>query len=224
MTELLAPLLLEGRLGRMRDVLSRRTRHLCALVEQIHDPHNVAACMRSADACGVQDLHIVSGDGGELGFSRVVTQGCHRWLTLRYHASTEDAVRHLREAGYRIAATDLQPEPAPVPLGEVDVATPLCLAFGNESEGISPTLRRLADFRVSIPMLGFSESLNISVAFALAFQHLRRAWGVREDDPIDLDPTARARLLDRWVLEDVRGGEAVVVELARRALSGVDTV
>ncbi len=216
--ELLGPQLTPERLGRMQGVLAHRTRHLTALVEDIHDPHNVAACVRSCDACGIQDLHIVTTAGAPLRVGRAVSKGANRWLTLRYHGSIEAAAEAIHAAGYLIGATDLGGATPPIPLPEVPIERPLCLAFGNEHAGISQHLRELSDFRVRIPMHGFVESLNISVAFALSMFTLRMKLDAQTGGAGDLDEAARAALLDRWIFAQVkRAPEVLAREIARRA-------
>ncbi len=216
-TRHLAAFVLPERMDRLQEVLARRTRSLTALIEGVHDPHNVAACMRTCDAFGVQHLHLVPPRGRPQRISRDVSRGADRWITLHYHATTEDAVAALRADGYRIVATDLGGEPPPTPLHRLPVDAPLCVAFGNEHEGISPTLRALADGRMAIPMAGFVESLNISVAFAIALSHLRARLDDLRGPDGDLAPDERAAVLDRWIVGDVPRAARVLEELSRRA-------
>jgi len=209
------------RIARMGEVLDRRTRRLTALLEHVHDPHNVAACVRSCDAFGIQDLHLIPQPGTpRMLVGRDVSRGADRWLTVHYHESTEAAVAALHAAGYRVAATDLADDGGHVhTIADLPLDAPLCLAFGNEHDGITPTLRASADLRVQIPMAGFVESLNISVAFAVAMSHLR----LRRDDALgaagDLDDDARVALLDRWIFADIPRARAILALLAERQAS-----
>ncbi|TNF26693.1 MAG: RNA methyltransferase [Deltaproteobacteria bacterium] len=214
----LAPFIEPRRIARMHDVLGRRVRHLTALVEHVHDPHNVAACARSCDAFGIQDLHVIPEPGADrVRIGRHVSRGTDRWLTIHYHDDTDAAVDALHAAGYRIAATDLGDADAPpVSLTGLDVDAPLCVAFGNEHDGISETLRRRADLRVLIPMVGFVESLNISVAFAVAMSHLRLRRDAAVGAAGDLDQAARIALLDRWIFADVPRARQVLDVVAQR--------
>ena len=215
----LGPFLEPRRIAGMHAVLDRRTRRLTALLEHVHDPHNVAACVRSCDAFGIQDLHVVPQPGTpRLLVGREVSRGADRWLTVHYHPTTADAVTALHAAGYRVAATDLAAGDGPVAaLPAVSVTEPLCVAFGNEHEGITPTLRALADLRVQIPMVGFVESLNISVAFAVAMSHLRFRRDAALGGAGDLSDAERVELLDRWVFADVPRARAILATLADRA-------
>ncbi|MFT7581802.1 MAG: tRNA (guanosine-2'-O-)-methyltransferase [Myxococcota bacterium] len=214
-TKHLGPFLRTKRITRMKTVLDKRTQHLAALVEHIHNPHNVAACVRSCDAFGVQDLHVITQEEKLLMVGREVSRGAVKWVTVRYYDTAEEAVSTLRERGYRIGATDLGGDTPPVPLAEVEVDTPLCICFGNEHAGISDTLRSLSDFRVQIPMHGFVESLNISVACAITLFTLRQRLDAAAIGQ-GLAPPDRAKLLDRWIFEDIPGARSVLEEVARR--------
>lgn len=212
------------RVARMREVLARRTRRLTALLEHVHDPHNVAACVRTCDAFGVQDLHVVPQPGAEAVFAgRDVSRGAQRWLTITVHPSTSAALAALRTAGYRVAATDLGGAAPPRPLSALRWDRPaasgaarLCIAFGNEHDGISETLRAGCDERVQIPMHGFVESLNISVAFAVAIAQLRAGLDASRDALGDLSEAEEIAVLDRWIVDDVPRARAVLHELAAR--------
>lgn len=216
-TALLAPFLRPQRLARFREVLAARTRHLAGLLEHVHDPHNIAACVRSCDAFGLQDLHVVPQAGAPPRLSGAVAGGSHRRVNVRTHEDAEAAVDALRRAGYRLAVTDLGGRGPIETLEEVACDGPLCVAFGNERDGISPALRAHADVRVRIPMRGFVTSFNISVAFALTTYTLRRRMDALPAARLALPGDYAARILDRWVLSDMPQARAVVAELVRRA-------
>ncbi|MFO0745530.1 MAG: RNA methyltransferase [Myxococcota bacterium] len=221
MTELLGGYLSEGRLERMRGVLARRTRHLTALLEHFHDPHNIAACARSADAVGLQDLHIVPEHGRMPDLGRATSMRAERWLTLASHPTPGDAVTALRAAGYRLAVTALDGPTPPVPVAEVPLDRPLVVAFGNERSGVSEALAAAADLRVVLPMRGFVQSLNVSVAFALLMSQLReRLEGELEPALWTLPDDVRVALLDRWVEGDVAHAKAILAELVARGVVG----
>lgn len=215
-TELLRAFIRPARLERFGQVAADRTRHVTALVERVHDPHNIAACLRSCDAFGIQDLHVVPQSGAPPRMSRSVAGGAHRRLTVHHHADTESAIAWLRARGYRLAVSDLCGTTPPVDLADVSMGAPLCVAFGNERDGISPRLRAAADLRFQIAMFGFVESFNISVAFALTAQALRQALARERPARAALDAAEAATEIDRWVVQDVPHARAVIEELARR--------
>lgn len=217
----LEPFVLPKRLERLREVLGQRTRHLTVLLELLHDPHNMSACLRSCEAFGLQDLHVVPQPETGLELNPEVTTGSERWLSIHRHATTSAALDHLRAAGYRILATTVTREPPVCPLGAVDVETPLCVAFGNERDGVSAELTAGADATMQIPMHGFVESLNVSVAFAVTIHELRRRLDAALGPAHLLALPERHALLDRWMIREVPRASLVLAELARRAaLSG----
>jgi len=217
---LLSEFVLPARLARMEQVLSRRTRRLTALIEGLHDPHNVAACMRTCEGLGIQDLHVVPEAGDELEPSRVVATGSGRWLTLHQHSSTEAALEALRRAGYRVVATELAASAPPTPPAQLEVQGSLCIAFGSERDGISRTLRQGCAGTTCVPMYGFVQSFNISVAFALVMQVLRGRMLEQAGREGDLTQTDRASLRDAWLLEEVPRAHEIIHEIWRR--SGAD--
>lgn len=214
---LLAPFVHERRVQRMRDVLARRTRHLTILLEAIHDPHNIAACLRSCDAFGIQHVHLVPTRGQRPRAARGVSRGADRWLTLHLHPTVDAALAALRAEGYVIAATDISGEAPPLAVHDAPIAAPLCVAFGNEHDGISATLREAAEVALQVPMVGFVESLNVSVACAITLHELRSRV---ERGPGGVPPLAEAEqtaLLDRFVFEDIERADRVLATvLARR--------
>ena len=204
----------------MEEVLGRRTRHVTALIEHVQNPHNVAACIRSCDAFGIQDLHMVTESAQPIRVATGIGKGTHRWLTVHHHPDLATALSALREAGYRVLATDPgSDERRATPVEEIDLNSRVCVAFGNERDGISDALREAADGLCVIPMHGFVESFNISVAFALAMSSLRRRRDAAEGIGGDLEEIERARVLDRWMLAQVPQGTKVLEELVRRQKS-----
>lgn len=198
-------MLLPERLARIDDVLSLRTRTLALLLESVHDPHNASACLRSAEAFGVQDVHVVEA-GTPFRPRRRVVQGTAKWLDVTRHAETRPCLARLREAGYRIYTSDLR---ATRLLHDLDFSMPCVLAFGNEHEGASPALVEGADETFLIPMRGFCESFNVSVAVALSLHYAVSARFGRSDAPGDLAEEDRQRLRDDWIRKSVRNHKSI---------------
>ena len=202
----LAPFIAEERRARIEAVLSRRLGGLTVVLENLHDPHNGAAALRSCEAAGVQSVHVVEA-AERFRFSSKVTQGCERWLSLHRHVSTAEAARALRAAGFVLAAA--VPDAPTGPEG-LDAAQPLALWFGNEHDGLSAQARAAADVTFALPMVGMTRSLNLSVAVALGVVELSARRRAALGAPGDLDAETRSRLRARFYLEDVRGAEAVL--------------
>jgi tRNA (guanosine-2'-O-)-methyltransferase len=202
----ITPLLTPERIARMDAVLDARLVSLSAVVEDLYDPHNGAAAIRSTEALGLQDFHVVE-PNGRFSATKGVTKGCDRWVTLRRWTSIVECITHLRGAGFRVLAT--APD-ARDDVEHVDVSTPIAVVFGNEHAGVSDAGVAACDGGLAIPMAGFTESFNLSVSVALVTSRLatrrREHLGARGDLPM----ARRAHLRARWAALRIRGAEEVI--------------
>ena len=166
------PTLTAERRQRIEQVVAARTFAVAPILEQLADAGNVAAVLRSAEALGYGGVHLVPAPAGrrERPPNRV-TQGAEKWLLTRSWQSAAACVAGLRAAGYRIAAT--MPGGRSIALADLDLGTPVAIAFGNEHRGVSELVAAEADELVTVPMHGFSRSFNVSVAAAVVLAHLR---------------------------------------------------
>lgn len=192
------------RQGVMRSVLAFRTRHLCVVLEDLYQPHNASAVLRSCDCYGVQDVHILE-RRYRFEVKKTISLGAAQWLTLhRYRLQPEESsapcLEALRRRGYQIVATTLRPGSRPI--DTLDVARPVALCFGTEEEGLSDAAHDAADAHVHLPMYGFTQSFNISVTVALCLQILTqriRACGADRG----LSDEERQEILLGWTLASV---------------------
>ncbi len=189
-------LLTPERRQRMLDVLRQRTRHIVVGMEAVDDGHNQAAILRSADAFGVQEIAVVTGRGGFEPSERV-TQGTHKWLTIHRYEDIRQAIESLRGRGYRIWASRLDKRAVPLP--EVDVSRPAAFFFGNEHEGLSEEAVALADETFVIPMVGFAQSLNVSVAAAITLFHTTQRARHELGASYFLTREEQSQLLRHWL-------------------------
>ena len=153
---------------RLLAVVSRRSQHLVGVMENIYDQGNVHAVIRSSESFGFFRLGRVSSQRQKE--SSRTTSGAHKWVRVTDYPSIGEAIADYRSQGYRVGATALTAQA--VPLDQVDFGQPTALIFGNEKEGCSPLARELSDFHCLIPMVGFTQSFNLSVAAAIAFYHV----------------------------------------------------
>ena len=208
----LEPMLTPERIARIDAVLAARLASVTAAVEDTYDPHNAAATLRTCEALGLQELHVIE---PQLRFSAAkgVTRGAHRWLDMHRWPSADAAVESLHARGFRVYAT--LPD-AKVSIEDVDVRSPLAVIFGNEHDGVSQTAIAGCDASITVPMFGFTESYNLSVTVGLAMSRLamrrREALGA----PGDLDEARRLRLRARWFALRIRA----VVNIVDRKLGG----
>ena len=194
-----------GRRHRFRQVLARRSSQLAVVVEDCRDPHNATAVLRSAEAFGVHRVHVIT-QKASFRYSRRVSQGAHRYLDLQQHQDVEDAYAALRADDYFIAAAHVddsggtQLEAIEERLEQQRVA----VVFGSEHEGLSPAAVAGADALFRLPMLGLTQSLNLSVTAAIVI------WTLRKDAAMgdargDLTEREQRELFDLWVRRDLRG-------------------
>lgn len=188
------------RRSRLEKVAGLRTDRLRLVLQDVHNPHNVSACLRSAEAMGIMNIHIIN-----LQESRyrptTVARGVSSWLNIHNHQSIAEACQHLKGAGYKVAAAIPDGKLAKsLSLSEVPVTTPLAICFGNEHEGLGSEWIGEVDYPFSIPMYGMVESLNISVAAAISLHHfstsVRDAYGPQALLPQHEQET----MLSRWAI------------------------
>jgi len=167
--------LLPERKARIDEVVARRTRTLVVVMEAFCDPQNVNAVLRTCDAFGVQEVHVVEGPMKAFDRNKKISQNADKWLDVTRWTSTRACLEALKARGFAVHVTWLGE--GTVGLADLDFAGPVALVFGNESRGVSDEALALADARYAIPMRGFSQSLNVSVAAAVS---LARAVDRRE--------------------------------------------
>ncbi len=160
------------RIERFRKVLSQRQRDLTVVIENVHDPHNVSAVLRSADGVGIHRLHLVYTIESFPKLGKKSSSSAKKWIEIKHHKSVEECYAALREEGFRIYASHLSQ--SSISLYDIDATKPSAFVFGNEHRGVSDEAVRLADDVFSIPMMGMVESLNISVACAVTLYETLR--------------------------------------------------
>ena len=205
------------RLARMQEVLSHRSRYISVVLEDIFQPHNASAVLRTCDAFGIQDVHIIERKN-EYRINPDVALGSAQWLSLhRYKQERADSVAvlgRLKQQGYRIVAT--APHAEGHSLFDFPLADgPIALVFGTELTGISQEIIENADAFLTIPMYGFVESFNISVSVAICLSHLStqmRTMGL----PWALETGERNHLLYDWLRSSVKHSDRIIEEYRLR--------
>jgi tRNA (guanosine-2'-O-)-methyltransferase len=206
----LAPVLTAERIARIDQVLAARLTSVVTVVEDTYDPRNAAATIRTTEAIGLADLHVIEAEH-RFSVTDGVTMGAHRWIDLHRWPSAEAAIGGLRSRGFRVFATL---PGAPRSIDDVDVGAPIAVAFGNERNGLTEAAIAASDGAIGVPMFGFTESYNLSVTVALAMTRL----AARRRELIgalgDLPEPRRADLRARWFASRLRG----VTGILERAL------
>jgi tRNA (guanosine-2'-O-)-methyltransferase len=187
----------------MQGVLARRQPDVAVVVENVHDPHNVSAVLRSCDATGVPSAYLLYSIEEPPQLSKGVSASANRWLDIDRAESVDACYGALRERGMTIYATTLGE--GACELYDLDLTQPCAFVFGNESRGVSDEALEHADARLRIPMAGMVDSLNISVACAVILYEVyrqRRARGSFESPA--WDETERRQRLTAWLLREGR--------------------
>ena len=169
--------LTEERKQRFLDVLQKRTKHITVAVEDVYQLHNTSAILRSCDVFGVQELHVIEHRFGKR-LDKNIAMGAEQWVDVHRYGTTADCVAKLKSEGYRIIATTPHNDSSLLP--DFFPSEKSAIFFGTEKEGLSETVMQQADSFLKIPMVGFSESLNVSVSAAVIIQQL--AQKVRDSD------------------------------------------
>lgn len=150
-------------------ILNNRTYHLTVAVEDVYQLHNTSAVMRSCEVFGIQDLHVIEQRFGKR-IDNEIALGAQKWVDIHRHQNNQSCIDHLREKGYQIIATT--PHNDSCLLSEFDISKKSAIFFGTEKLGLSEDIMLQADGFIKIPMVGFTESLNISVSAAIVMQSL----------------------------------------------------
>ena len=176
-------------------VLEDRTRHVTLIMEDLYQAQNTSAIQRSAESFGVQDLHVIE-NKHVFSHHRRISKGSADWLTThRYNEptsnNTETCINALKRQGYQVVVTALHEKT--ISLHEVDLSRKTAVLMGTELTGASEAAMRRADVYMKIPTVGFTESLNVSVASAVIMQHLthrmrmeNRSWQLSEEEKLNL--------------------------------------
>lgn len=205
--DLLAPHLSDRRKKTLETVLDGRTESVAVVVEGMVDLGNISAVMRTADGFGIQRVHAVD-TADKYKRSKRTSQGADKWIDRYRWETTEACFDHLRSGGYKIIVADVGV--ASRPLGETDLTERCAIVFGNELEGLSDAARGQADEKVTIPMAGFTESFNISVAAAIVMYETWLQRTARFGAMGDLSPAVKDRIRAVWFAKSVPNMRSVV--------------
>jgi tRNA (guanosine-2'-O-)-methyltransferase len=187
--EFLENILTENRKERFLNVLKNRTRHFTVAVEDVFQMHNTSAVMRSCEVFGIQELNIIEQRFGKR-IDKEIAMGAQKWVDINAFDSITGCLDNLQSRGYQIIATT--PHEDDCLLEDFDISKPCALFFGTERDGLSEEIIKRADGSLKIPMVGFTESLNISVSAAIIIQNLTERlrksniqWQLSENELIE---------------------------------------
>ena len=170
-------------------VLKTRTKHFTVAMEDVFQLHNTSAVMRSCEVFGIQELNVIEQKFGK-SIDKEIAMGAEKWVDINRFSSIQDCITNLKGKGYQIIATT--PHNDSCLLHEFDITKPSALFFGTERDGLSEEVMQQADGFLKIPMVGYTESLNISVSAAIIIQdvtnRLRQSdinWQLSEEEVLE---------------------------------------
>jgi len=213
----LAKFVTEERWQLMNRIIADRTRYLTVVLEDIFQPHNASAVLRTCDCFGVQDIHIIE-NRNKYTINPDVALGASKWLNLKKYNRNEEntvtCINELKAQGYRIVATT--PHNNDVDLEAFDLTKgKLALMFGSELPGLTDVALENADEFLKIPMYGFTESFNISVSAAIVLHHLR--WKLNQSGiKWQLNETEKDEILLNWLRQSIKRSEIVEKDFYKR--------
>jgi tRNA (guanosine-2'-O-)-methyltransferase len=205
--EALVPCLSDDRRARIDAVLADRLASVTCVVEDVYDPHNAAAAIRSCEGLGLSELHVVE-RGTRFDPTSAVTLAAHRWIDIHHHASVAEAAASLRARGFTVYAT--LPDTTAT-IDTIDVSRPVALVFGNEHDGMTDEAIAACDGAVAIPMHGMTRSFNLSVSVALAISKIAERRRAHLGATGDLPEDVKSRLRARWFALKIRGAAGVIM-------------
>ena len=189
----------EKRLNKLIDVLSKRQKDLSVILENINDPHNMSAALRSCDAVGIMNVKMIyNGRQPIPKIGKTSSASAKKWVEKELFNSAEDCFERVRSTGKKIYTTHMSS--GAVSLYDLDLTEPVALMFGNEHSGISEEALEMADGNFLIPQIGMIQSLNISVAVAVSvFEAFRQRLKAGMYDDIQFEENEFLNKLDEWV-------------------------
>ena len=202
----LSSFLSNERNGKFDDVLLNRTRKITVVLEEIYQSHNASAIIRSCELFGIQDIHVIEGKN-KFSNNNEVSVGSAGWVDIYKYSNISDCYHRLKESGYIIVATS--PDENSKSLDSIAVDDKVALLFGTEEDGLSKESLAFSDTSVAIPMYGFTESFNVSVACSLILreltERLRRTksnWKLSVKEISDIKYS--------WLVKSVKNSDLIV--------------
>lgn len=205
--EYIWPLLTEQRQQKILKVIDQRCFDIAVVMEGIYDRGNISAVMRTAEGLGFGNIKIIETQEKFKEANRV-TQGADKWVEVEKFKSTTEAVKKIKAQGYQLVVTALNERAKAI--HEVDFSVPTALVLGNEKSGASEEIIAAADHCVIIPMPGFVQSFNISVAGALSLYHIKEDRIRRRGQCEDLTEQQKKILQAQYVLRTLDSAEDIL--------------
>ncbi|RLD11774.1 MAG: TrmH family RNA methyltransferase [Chlamydiae bacterium] len=188
----------DKRLDKMNSVLDQRLSNLTIILDNIYDRHNISAILRSCEAFGIQDIHIIE-TTEKFVVNREISHQCEKWLNIHIWKNFNDCAHFLKQKGFDIYSTCFTKDA--LSINEIPVNSPIAIVVGNEHRGVQNEITDLCDGKVIIPMFGFVQSLNVSVASAITLATLSFKLRNNADDSTFITNKYKNELRAKWLNE-----------------------
>ncbi|MCK9181300.1 MAG: RNA methyltransferase [Fibrobacteraceae bacterium] len=185
-------------------VASNRTRHFCMVLEDLFDPHNISAVIRTAEVFGLEDVHIIE-EVNPYHVNKSILKGSIKWMNVYLYKKRMECMQHLREKGYRIAVASTNTDNSVL---DLDLSKPMAFYLGSEFHGNHPDTLAAADCEFKLPQYGITESMNVSVAGGVLMCYLDHFMQKKGRTAYALSPRERDELLLEWLERHVSGDAA----------------
>lgn len=200
------------RMNRIKEVVAQRTRYVTIVLEDIWQPQNASAAIRTSECLGLQEVHVIkNGDGYKI--NKQVVRGATKWMEINKYTNFENnsvtCLNQLKDRGYQIVAT--VPDEKMGLLTNLDVKKKTAFVFGSEKNGVSDDVLKMCDSKISIPMFGFTESYNISVSVAMSLFHFIHETK-KQNINWKLNDVEQNELLQKWTKQSIKKCDLIVQE------------
>lgn len=193
----------ERRMELLTGVVNRRTRHFCMVLEDLFDPHNISAVIRTAEVFGIQDVHVIEEDNA-YSVNKSILKGSYKWMNINLYKKRMLCMEQLRAKGYKIAVASTNTTNSVL---DLDLSQPMAFYLGSEFHGNHPDTLANADYEFKLPQYGITESMNVSVAGGVLMTYLDVFMQKEGRDKFLLPQEERNRLLFDFLDRHVNGIE-----------------
>lgn len=212
----------ENRYNKLSTVASNRTDSLTILIDKLHHPHNISAILRSAEAFGLTTVHIVEANASKEYFSSSsgISLGSEEWIDVERYQSSADAILNLKKMGFKLVVLNppsRDSSRSSMAIHELPYSTEkICLVFGSEKQGVSKEIEAQADFFAYIPMYGFMESFNVSVACAICLYSSTLSGAKNIRQTCKVTPERESSLRRSWLFKSIKGADKILNQYRKK--------
>jgi len=208
-----------------QQVLSQRTRYISLLIENVYQSHNASAIVRTAEALGIQDIYVYERKNN-FNPNEEISMGAHKWLNIHRFSensiSTTELITNLKNKGYRIIATSLHDKSTDIESLDL-LKGKIMFLFGTEKEGLTEEIKSQADEFIKIPMVGFTESFNVSVSVGIILYSMITKLQ-KSNINYKLSEEEIEKLMMDWLVKSIPMGDKVLERIIKRGCLKIETV